>query len=248
MEEKVLVKSQQYNAKKGILSVVLVLTVIMALIFGSDLLDRYNYECRFYERNFVEECNPNSFEKFDHSHWCPARDGWTCVLLEHPTASSYAWNDLLDSYYLGFETQIALICYASCLLIALLVFLWLRSYELTVTDKRIFGRVAWGKRVDLPQDSVTAISTVSVLKGITASTPSGAIKFLLIKNADEIYQTMNDLLIERQNRATSTNSMAQNQNMPTSNADELKKYKELLDQGIITQEEFDTKKKQLLGL
>ena len=34
----------------------------------------------------------------------------------------------------------------------------------------------------------------------------------------------------------------------TSNADELKKYKDLLDQGIITQEEFDAKKKQLLGL
>ena len=34
----------------------------------------------------------------------------------------------------------------------------------------------------------------------------------------------------------------------TSSADELKKYKELLDQGIITQEEFDAKKKQLLGL
>ena len=33
-----------------------------------------------------------------------------------------------------------------------------------------------------------------------------------------------------------------------SNADELKKYKELLDMGIITQEEFDAKKKQLLGL
>ena len=32
------------------------------------------------------------------------------------------------------------------------------------------------------------------------------------------------------------------------NADELKKYKELLDSGVISQEEFDTKKKQLLGL
>ena len=31
-------------------------------------------------------------------------------------------------------------------------------------------------------------------------------------------------------------------------ADELKKFKELLDSGIITQEEFDAKKKQLLGL
>lgn len=33
-----------------------------------------------------------------------------------------------------------------------------------------------------------------------------------------------------------------------STADELKKYKELLDMGVITQEEFDAKKKQLLGL
>ncbi|MDE7100544.1 MAG: SHOCT domain-containing protein [Anaeroplasmataceae bacterium] len=31
-------------------------------------------------------------------------------------------------------------------------------------------------------------------------------------------------------------------------ADELKKFKELLDTGIITQEEFNTKKKELLGL
>ena len=34
----------------------------------------------------------------------------------------------------------------------------------------------------------------------------------------------------------------------TSNADELKKYKDLLDSGVITQEEFDEKKKQLLGI
>ena len=33
-----------------------------------------------------------------------------------------------------------------------------------------------------------------------------------------------------------------------SSADEIKKYKELLDMGVITQEEFDAKKKQLLGL
>ncbi len=34
----------------------------------------------------------------------------------------------------------------------------------------------------------------------------------------------------------------------TDSADELKKLKELLDMGIVTQEEFDAKKKQLLGL
>ena len=34
----------------------------------------------------------------------------------------------------------------------------------------------------------------------------------------------------------------------STNADELKKYKELFDMGAITQEEFDAKKKELLGL
>lgn len=36
--------------------------------------------------------------------------------------------------------------------------------------------------------------------------------------------------------------------MGVSSADEIKKFKELLDSGIITQEEFEAKKKQLLGL
>lgn len=35
---------------------------------------------------------------------------------------------------------------------------------------------------------------------------------------------------------------------PLDTADQLKKFKELLDNGIITQEEFDAKKKQLLGM
>lgn len=44
-------------------------------------------------------------------------------------------------------------------------------------------------------------------------------------------------------------TMEQNHNsVPVSAADELKKFKELLDMGAISQEEFDAKKKQLLGL
>lgn len=37
-------------------------------------------------------------------------------------------------------------------------------------------------------------------------------------------------------------------NTPNSNSDELLKLKKLLDENIITQEEFDAKKRQLLGL
>lgn len=55
----------------------------------------------------------------------------------------------------------------------------------------------------------------------------------------------------RQNKILSRINKVSNTPTPAptvSPADELKKYKELLDAGILTQEEFDTKKKQLLGL
>jgi predicted Zn-dependent peptidase len=68
---------------------------------------------------------------------------------------------------------------------------------------------------------------------------------MYLANADEIHTVLSDLIISRQGKGTNT---IIKQEVPQSNADELKKFKELLDSGIITQEEFDEKKKQLLGL
>lgn len=130
-------------------------------------------------------------------------------------------------------------------LIAFLVYSWLGKIEITVSDKRVFGKAAFGKRVDLPLDSVSAVGT-SFLKGITVATSSGKISFLMIKNSDEIHKSVSDLLIRRQGKQTKSTVIKQE--IPQSNADELKKFKELLDIGAITQEEFDAKKKQLLGL
>ena len=49
------------------------------------------------------------------------------------------------------------------------------------------------------------------------------------------------------NAAESTEASKETKNNPAT-ADELLKYKELLDAGVITQEEFDAKKKELLKL
>lgn len=54
--------------------------------------------------------------------------------------------------------------------------------------------------------------------------------------------------ILRNNQNQQMISELSNQANIKNDMDELKKYKELLDQGIITQEEFDAKKKQLLGI
>lgn len=130
--------------------------------------------------------------------------------------------------------------------VVLLVFyLYCSKMSLTITDKRIYGMTAFGRRVDLPLDMVSAVGT-SAFKGIAVATSSGKIKFLGISNQEEVHKAITDLLMDRQNNPTPTTQIKQE--IQQSNADELGKFKDLLDKGIITQEEFDAKKKQLLGL
>ncbi len=122
----------------------------------------------------------------------------------------------------------------------------LNQSELTVSDKRAFGKVAFGKRVDLPLDSISSVGMGNLFKRLTVATSSGSLTFWYIQNLEEFHNVLSKLLIERQNNAKK--SVEIKQEIPQSSADELRKYKDLLDSGIISQEEFDAKKKQLLGL
>ncbi|MCQ2499660.1 MAG: SHOCT domain-containing protein [Lachnospiraceae bacterium] len=71
-----------------------------------------------------------------------------------------------------------------------------------------------------------------------------------MNNRSDIYQKINELLIARQSRGHYGESIPKTVNVANelSGADELKKYKLLLDDGIIFEEEFAAKKKQILGL
>ncbi len=133
-------------------------------------------------------------------------------------------------------------CAAVLTLLSVFAYWWLSNCSLSITNKRAFGSGAFGKRVDLPMDSISAVA-LCWLKGISISTSSGKISFLFIKNQKEVYDILNNLLAERQDKRQNDNVIV-NQ----SNADELRKFKDLLDSGVITQEEFDAKKKQLLRL
>lgn len=143
------------------------------------------------------------------------------------------------------DIGVAAIVLSGIAIIFLIYYFYCSKMNLTVTNKRIYGKTAFGRRVDLPIDMISAVGT-RVFKGITVSTSSGIISFLGISNQEEVHKAITDLLMERQNKPKPTTQIKQE--IPQSNADELKKYKELLDSGIITQEEFDAKKKQLLGL
>lgn len=122
---------------------------------------------------------------------------------------------------------------------SLLLHFWMSNCEITVTNNRVYGISVFSTRVDMPIDSISAVGT-SFCKGIDIGTSSGRIHFKLFDNNIEIHSEISKLIIERQHGKQNTKTS----DLP----DELKKYKDLLDSGVITQEEFDAKKKQLLGL
>ena len=122
-------------------------------------------------------------------------------------------------------------------------FVWeMSKCSLTVTNRRVTGKASFGKSVDLPLNQISAVA-LGIFSRITVATSSGKIHFWFIENREDVHSVLNNVIGKVQ-----VESAYNQTNNSTSEADELKKYKELLDNGTITQEEFDAKKKQLLGL
>lgn len=152
-----------------------------------------------------------------------------------------------DLYYgrLSYDYFVTSTVFGGLLFVVGVLYIALTFTSIEVTENKVFGRTVFGKQVDLPISQISAVG-LSLFKGMSVSTSSGRVKFYLIGNRNEVYQTLSAVLIKRQNETkivTSNTVVA-----PQSNAEELKKYKELLDSGIISQQEYDAKKQQLLGL
>ena len=226
MEEQILVSSERYNVGKGLRLFFVVMAIIILFVACNSYSQTLEHaeeefkdcDCVIYTGEVVYECSIH--RRYD----SPA---------DYAKQTNSSYSD-------------AIVLILGMGLICLLIYAWLRTYEIIVTNKRVYGKAAFGRRVDLPVDSVSAIGTMW-LKGIAVSTSSGRVAFLMIKNRDEIHKYVSELLIERQTK-TPTPIATVKQEMPQSNAEELKKYKELMDMGVITQEEFNAKKKQLLNL
>ncbi|MBQ6420684.1 MAG: SHOCT domain-containing protein [Clostridia bacterium] len=131
-------------------------------------------------------------------------------------------------------------------IIILVVFIIARKQmKLTITDKRVYGKAGMIKRVDLPNDMISAIAA-HFRSGVSFATSSGKIHFMFLENRKEVFKVISEILSSRQTKQEKTTQIIEQAAL--SDADELKKFKDLLDSGVITQEEFDAKKKQILGL
>ena len=155
-------------------------------------------------------------------------------------ATCLVWETILGDWAIFTSATIGVLI-ALC---GLIIIFMSHGSGLYVTNKRVYGKTLLGKRVDIPLDSISSISlTFVLLSGVSVASSSGLISFYFVEERNKIHRVLSDLLIERQN--SSKKEVTEPQKDTT---EELKKFKELLDSGVITQEDFDAKKKQLLGL
>lgn len=120
--------------------------------------------------------------------------------------------------------------------------------SLTQGEKTIYYKDAIGVQYKPSTIADGYIQVETAAGGMTSSSSQyggeNAIQFGKRSNEDaEIIVAFIKKKIEEIKNAPAGGAVQQ-----TSPAEELKKFKELLDMGAISQEEFDTKKKQLLGL
>ena len=145
-------------------------------------------------------------------------------------------------------TLFALACLSFVVGLPLLIaYLAMQKCSLEITDKSVRGKSFFGKEIVLPMYMVSSYSTRKLFSIVSVATSSGITKFALIKNSNEIGNVLSQEINERQDNTSNTPTVTA-QATQSNSMDDLKKLKELLDAGIISQEEFDAKKKQFLGL
>ena len=165
-------------------------------------------------------------------------------------------SDCLDSFsdgleFFGMAFWLWLLMFAPFIL--LVHFITKKTYDqanIVVTNYKIVGSYGLKGQMNIPIDSVSSVVADTLHShGIGFTCAGNEYKVYYIENRNEIIDVVNKLITERvANKSQVISSVNIEQNINNDITTELRKYKSLLDDGLITQEEYDTKKKQLLEL
>lgn len=216
--ENIKISSKVSKKAKIVVLSIFIGCLALALIFLFVAVSQKNAICSKYNHSYYEDWYRKTHSYGDCGYW----DEYDKI-----------WDD--GYIYLFFF-------FLYIFLVFLLYYWIICKMQITVSDKRVYGKTIFGRSVDLPIDSISAVGS-GMFNKIIVATSSGKIKFLFIENSQAVREEILKLIMARQDEKKAENT-------PISNSftDELKKLKELLDSDIITQEEFDSKKKQILGL
>lgn len=128
--------------------------------------------------------------------------------------------------------------------------LCLAKDEISENRKRCYSN----KLVKIPIEKIGSISVENRIidkllggQSIAIRSTSGLVRFICVQNAEEfVNKTLEAIKAYKESSKSVTEDVQKNSG--DDSLEKITKLKEMLDNGIITQEEFDTKKKQLLGL
>lgn len=155
----------------------------------------------------------------------------------------YSFFEFYEHTFFDFDVAYWIIILAAVAVFFIYLFnhFQMDASELTIFANRLTGTSSFGKHIDLPLTQITTIS-LGRFSSIVISTASGNLKFWLIENRDEMYSAISNMISKAED------ALIVNTQGKEDIVNELKEYKALLEDGIISQEEFDAKKKQLLDL
>lgn len=151
-----------------------------------------------------------------------------------------------------FTTYLAI----ACLLVSLGVFIAYvikANNKMSVSPATVTGINSFGKAVKMPVEFISNASVKSFDSSIAVTYLGKTHKYFMFSNNIALAQAINEaksgtLVADKSNMTVEMTNVQIVKNNVTNSAEEIKQLKELLDMGVITQEDFDTKKKQILAL
>lgn len=168
--------------------------------------------------------------------------GWYtwCVIYDFEFGEFFIGEFFNFECYYGYMIMLGVVA----LIVGIIMKSNTEKCEITVTNEAISGKLPHGKAVHIPLNQITAINRSS-FNGVSITSIGNVSNFHCIENREEVMKAISYLLANpQQSSAQPTQSASAN----GSEAEQLKRLKDLLDSGVLTQEEFDAKKKQILGL
>lgn len=207
MEEKVLITSEcSYSIGKFVKAFVVFLALILIVAITSGISNAQR-DAAYDKYKEVED----AIDELDYDDYYDYNDYYSALnALE--TKADLMWDKYLKAgdFMAGVCGFVAVVSAVPLVLSVIFLILFLLCYgkELVITNKRVYG-VTKRTRMDLPLDSITAISLLG-RGAIVITTPSGALRYFLLKNRDKMYYTMCELLIERNTKCVEPKAEAEN--------------------------------------
>lgn len=213
MEEKIIIRSTPFVTLKTLLIFVIVgalLGIMVASLFSAG--ERAD---RLAEAEPIFEQYESHIETYKNAKKKEQRgeelDYYEETILSYSTASKYA----ISRFYFDYERNI-LEDYASpedyasagaapyiavgiglaftISFFGLIYYLLLRSLQVTVTDKRVYGHTGWFRDISIPLYAVTSVSTLP-FRGFIVGSASVKIPLFWVRNYKAMYKTLNELLM-----------------------------------------------------